>query len=1829
MITTPNSVSPLSNSIFASSWSIKVVLTTIVLTIIFFLTGLRSTYACHDTSIDNVVTIDNGNGTYTYTINLHVEVGSFDGYGYGFALLFQNSTPIQPMVLTNPGFTPTVTRPGYDPLIGYTGANIGSGPVPFFGQRYGNSANVLTYETTDDWWGFGSTPYDAVITVTVSGCIESISLDGDFRSMGSANGDLACMDVYSTGLTCCQGGPLTGNVNETICPGETFVYNGTTYDENNTSGTHFVSNSQGCDSTVVVTIIIDQNCCDPQTTPIVGPTSLCQNATGNVYSVDFTAGSTYAWNVPAGATITSGQGTNSVIVNFGSSGGQITVIETEPCGVAPEQSLTIVLDPLQNLSITNPTIVCAPSTVDLTVTSVTSGSSGGGALTYWTNASGTSSLSNPTAVSSSGTYYIQAGTGACSDIQPVVVTIETPQTSTISGPTPLCQNATGNVYSVVNTPGSTYTWSVPTGATIASGQGTNSITVDFGMTGGQVSVIETLSCGDGPQVSYNVSLDPTQNLVISNPAGVCAPNTVDLTTSAITSGSSGGGALTYWTNASATTALQNPNSVSVPGTYYIQAGTGVCSDIQPVIVSVGTPQTSAISGPSSLCENTSGSVFSVVNTSGSTYTWTVPAGATITSGQGTNSITVDFGTNAGQVSVFETLACGDGQPVGLSVSLDPVQSLIITDPTSVCAPNTIDLTSNSITAGSSGGNLTYWTDANANSALTNPASVAVSGTYYIQAGNGPCADIQPVNVAIDICASCTMTSLNLDMTDCYTSGQGILQYDLQGTLTYSDAPATGTLTITDCNGNAQIFNPPFNGTQTFTVSGLPQDGLACDFTAEFSDDPNCTITTGFTAPPAITAFEANCISGAGEVNGTVEFDNPPTGGSFVVEISDGANTLSTNVQPPFNSPESWTVSGLDPAAANYVITYYFSDFASCAQSYSIICGCSAVGGTTQAFISGNGTTNFVLCEGDQLDISSNNDFTFPADQGLFDDPNGIQYPYQPGYAYMVYACTPTPGVFPLNDPCFLGFAGDEGSLTDMNGPSSIFAQYPAGTFTNNQVFYVPATLYHFDPVAPAYVFNSNCWALGTVTTATYLTPIETSETADCQLGTVTVNVSGGHPAVLGGTFSASNLVPATANFVNSTVGNNGTIVIEGLQNGDLYSFDIEDENGCPITISGGPFVGVPVSDAGPDAQTCILEYPMAAVSNSTSGAWSGGPAGTVFLPDENQPDALVIVPNSGTFIFTWTEDNGNGCLSTDNIEITFSSMSIPAVITNASCGSDDGQITVAPQGGTGPFSYAWTSGGSGVTESNLAAGPVTVTVTDDTGCSLDSIFSVSQPTTFNVTINASDANCFGVCDGQIEILPDGSGPYDYAWTPNVSTGNSNDSLCPGSYEVLVSDQAGCTQTVTASIAEPAKIDVVVSSDKSEVCLGGIANLNSTVSGGAQPYYYSWTASPLDPDLDSIDPNPQVSPTVTTVYTLVVTDSNGCQSLPALLTIDVLAPLNLSGNDASICPNEEATIDLMPSGGDGYYSIFLLPNQVDPVSMPMTIQTSSTSTYEFMVLDGCESPAAFSTSTVTVHELPQIMLDANPKVGCAPLTVNFADLTQPNPQGWTWDFGDIVSESNSAQIESPKHTYEDDGLYDVSLSITTDEGCFVDTLLENYIEVYPNPTADFEMSDDLVSLLKADVEFTDQSEGNITNWYWDFGDGEESNNQNPDHRYEQVGIYNVVLEVVSIHGCTAEASQFVEVEPSFTFYVPNAFSPNNDQHNNIFKGVGEGIDPDNFQMNITNRWGELIYHTGNIEEGWDGTFKGLPVELAAYVYEISLFDLTGDDHYFRGHVTLVR
>lgn len=241
----------------------------------------------------------------------------------------------------------------------------------------------------------------------------------------------------------------------------------------------------------------------------------------------------------------------------------------------------------------------------------------------------------------------------------------------ITGPATVCYNATGKVYSVAAIPNATgYTWSVPAGATIVSGQNTTSITVNFGTNSGNVSVFGTNSCSSGPSSNLAVSVDPPPVPTITGTTNLCLNSgTYTYSTEAgmsnyIWSVSSGGSI----TSGSGTNVIQVTWNIAGAQTVSVSyTSTAGCTAAAPTVLPVTVNQLPAAAGPITgtpvLCAGTTGVAYSVaVIQNAVSYVWSLPAGGTIASGNLTNNITVDFASNAtsGNITVVGNNICGDG-----------------------------------------------------------------------------------------------------------------------------------------------------------------------------------------------------------------------------------------------------------------------------------------------------------------------------------------------------------------------------------------------------------------------------------------------------------------------------------------------------------------------------------------------------------------------------------------------------------------------------------------------------------------------------------------------------------------------------------------------------------------------------------------------------------------------------------------------------------------------------------------------------------------------------------------------------------------------------------------------------------------------------------------------------------------------------------------------------------------------------------------------------------------------------------------------------------------
>jgi gliding motility-associated-like protein len=274
-----------------------------------------------------------------------------------------------------------------------------------------------------------------------------------------------------------------------------------------------------------------------------------------------------------------------------------------------------------------------------------------------------------------------------------------------------------------------------------------------------------------------------------------------------------------------------------------------------------------------------------------------------------------------------------------------------------------------------------------------------------------------------------------------------------------------------------------------------------------------------------------------------------------------------------------------------------------------------------------------------------------------------------------------------------------------------------------------------------------------------------------------------------------------------------------------------------------------------------------------------------------------------------------------------------------------------------------------------------------------------------------------------------------------------------------------------------------------------------------------------------------------------------------------------------------------------------------------------------------------TAPVEVWYRPDIDVIITATEGCPPLCPQFFDASTIGDGSivqWTWNFGDL----NTSNNRNAQHCYLEGGMlnsrfYDVSLRAVSDNGCADTLILPAHIELYPTPRADFTWSPDSVSMFDPRVYFEDLSVGPDF-WDWDFGDplnNGVSNQQDPTYTFLTHGEYDILLTASNDFGCEDTTMKRIEVFSDFRFYIPNAFTPNSDDRNESFFGKGEGIM--DYNMQIYDRWGKLIFESNSPLLHWNGSSNGQACQQGMYNYIFNIRDLNRNWHRYTGEVHLIR
>ena len=454
-----------------------------------------------------------------------------------------------------------------------------------------------------------------------------------------------------------------------------------------------------------------------------------------------------------------------------------------------------------------------------------------------------------------------------------------------------------------------------------------------------------------------------------------------------------------------------------------------------------------------------------------------------------------------------------------------------------------------------------------------------------------------------------------------------------------------------------------------------------------------------------------------------------------------------------------------------------------------------------------------------------------------------------------------------------------------------------------------------------------------------------------------------------------------------------------------YTVTVTDNNGC-ITTADVTITVLPALTAVATASDMLIGTCPTSTSNLDVTA-AGGEAGYTYnwapvagLSDPNLKNP--IAKPALTTLYTVTVTDANGCQTTASVTVTVAPLLTVAATADdlliSTCATSVSNLLATPAGGEMPlsgylFSWSPSSGLSDATIPNPVAKPgstttYSVTITDENGCSAVSSVTVNVAPVLSATATASDP-LIGTCPGSTSTLDvnvtGGEAGYSYSWIPTADLDDANIKspvAKPGAttlYTVTVTDVNGCSTTanVTVTVAPALTATAAATDALISTCATSVSQLSVTVTGGEPGYTYLWNnAGTLN---DATIPNPVAKPAVTTIYTVTVTDVNGCQTT-ANVTVNVAPPLApvASSTDyiLSSCPSSVANLNVVTTGGEelpgGGYIYSWTPiiglnytNVLNPIAKP-----AATTTYTVTVTDfnGCTA-----TSQVIIEVRPPLAL----------------------------------------------------------------------------------------------------------------------------------------------------------------------------------------------------------------------------------------------------------------
>ena len=505
---------------------------------------------------------------------------------------------------------------------------------------------------------------------------------------------------------------------------------------------------------------------------------------------------------------------------------------------------------------------------------------------------------------------------------------------------------------------------------------------------------------------------------------------------------------------------------------------------------------------------------------------------------------------------------------------------------------------------------------------------------------------------------------------------------------------------------------------------------------------------------------------------------------------------------------------------------------------------------------------------------------------------------------------------------------------------------------------------------------------------------------------------------------------------------------------------------------------------------------------------------------------------------------------------------------------------------------------------------ITLTASDDTIC-------LGEIMTFTAIPATLDSFYFSVNKTGVQI--DTSNTYS---TTGITNGDTISVVAVNLGCVSIGAQVGPIIVITG----PA-ITVVSDDADNTICLGDSIGFAASPDGYMNYEFFVDAVSVQSGTDTSFSTTALTDGAVVTV----VASNLAClgpTATAANTTVNAIPATTISSTTDSICDGETITFTATSQGFDNYeFFANGISIQNGTINSYMSGTLSNGDIITVIPTDlGCIGTAMDSV-TMAVNPIPYASFLSD--TVCIEESSQFViDSASANIVNYVWNFGDGTTGIGTTGAV----TYDSVGTYVVTLTITDANACS-DTIM-GIGQVNPLPVAYPTALPTLTTILNPVITFTDSSSppspAVISTWVWAFGDGNIDSTQNPIHIYADTGMYIIGLTVMNEFGCEANDAVTIEVEPEFTFHVPNAFSPNQDDLNETFIPTGIGLETD-FVMYIYDRWGDLIFESTSTDKPWTGRANN-GKDLAqqdVYIWIVEAKDHKQAKHKFVGQVTLIR